>query len=125
MAEDYVGKDQFNEFVKRMEQGFHHADQRHTDLLAMIDQRFAQMDQRFAQADQRHTDFAAVVNQRFAQVDQQLERLEGRMERGFTELRLEMDRFRNTTTRQLWVMVGILSSAIIGTLIKLLFFPSS
>ncbi|WP_089942583.1 hypothetical protein [Candidatus Entotheonella palauensis] len=68
MAEEVVSKEQFNEFVKRMEQGFHHVDQRHNDLLATINQRFDQVDQRF---DQRHSDLLAMMNQRFDQIDQQ------------------------------------------------------
>ena len=107
-----------------MEQGFHHADQRHNDFAAVVNQRFhdleGRMERGFDQVDQRLTQ----VDQRFGQVDHRFDRLESRMERGFSDLRQEMDRFRQTTTRQLWVMVGIMSSAIIGTLIKLLFFPS-
>ncbi len=68
MAEEMVSKDQFNEFVKRMEQGFHHADQRHNDLLATMNQRFDQADQRF---DQRYNDLLAMLNQRFDQLEQQ------------------------------------------------------
>lgn len=64
MAEEVVSNDQFNEFVKRMEQGFHHADQRHNDLLATINQRFAQ-------ADQRLNDLLTTINQRFDQIDRQ------------------------------------------------------
>ncbi len=46
MAEEVVSKDQFNEFVKRIEQGFHHADQqRQEDRQAML-QQFQQIDQR-------------------------------------------------------------------------------
>jgi hypothetical protein len=40
VGEEYVGKDQFGEFVRRMEQGFTHADQR-------LEQGFAQVEQRF------------------------------------------------------------------------------
>ncbi len=68
MAEEYVSKDQFNEFIKRMEQGFHHADQRHNDLIKM-------MDERFAQVDQRHNDLLAAMNQRFDQVDQRFDQM--------------------------------------------------
>ena len=81
MAEEFVSRDQFEEFTKRMEQGFAHADQRHSDLLTMIDQRFAHadqrhsdlltmIDQRFAHADQRHSDLLTMIDQRFAHADQ-------------------------------------------------------
>ncbi|ETX06048.1 MAG: hypothetical protein ETSY2_19350 [Candidatus Entotheonella gemina] len=69
MAEVVVSKDQFNEFVKRMEQGFHHADQRHNDLLAA-------MNERFTQADQRHNDLLGTINQRFDQVDRRFDQID-------------------------------------------------
>ncbi|ETW97734.1 MAG: hypothetical protein ETSY1_21480 [Candidatus Entotheonella factor] len=68
---------------------FEQADQRHSDLLAMMNQRFDQVDQRFnqmeqqrqedrqvmlqqfQQVDQRHSDLLAAMNQRFDQVEQQ------------------------------------------------------
>jgi hypothetical protein len=39
------------------------------------------------------------------------------------ELRDEMRQFRTTTQRQLWVMVSVMSTAVIGALVKLVFFP--
>lgn len=97
MAEEFVSKDQFAEFTKRMEQGFHHADQRHSDLLKTLDQRFAQIDQRFAQVDQR-----------FAQVDRQ-----------FNDLRQDMRNLNTTVQRQMWALIAV----VVGGVIKVLFFP--
>ncbi len=79
MAEEVVSKDQFTEFVKRMEQGFHHADQRHNDLLVMINQRFDQVNQRFEQMDwQWQEDWQAMLQQ-FQQVDQRMSQHESRL----------------------------------------------
>ncbi len=94
MAEEFVGKDQFNEFVKRMEQGFHHADQRHNDLLVMIDQRFGQADQR-------------------------TDRLERRMDQGFNDLRQDIRTLNTTVQRQMWALIAV----VVGAAIKVLFFP--
>ena len=55
MAE-MVSKDQFDEFTKRMEQGFAHVDQR----FSQVDQRFDDMIRRF---DQMHTDLRADMRQ--------------------------------------------------------------
>lgn len=45
------------------------------------------------------------------------------MRQDMRELRDEMRQFRTTTQRQLWVMVSVMSTAVIGALVKLLFFP--
>lgn len=56
MAEEFVSKDQFEEFTKRMEQGFDH-----------VNQRFDQMNQRFDQMTvdmrQMNTDLRAEMRQ--------------------------------------------------------------
>lgn len=101
MAEAFVGKDQFEEFTKRMEQGFHHADQRHNDLLAMIDQRFSQ-------ADQRHNDLLRTLDQRFTQVDQR-----------FGEMRQDIRTLHTAVQRQMWALIAV----VVGGAIKVLFFP--
>jgi hypothetical protein len=51
-----VSKDQFDEFTKRMEQGFEHVSARFDH----VDQRFDEMGRRF---DQRHTDLRADIRQ--------------------------------------------------------------
>ncbi len=101
MAEEFVGKDQFNEFVKRMEQGFHHADQRHNDLLRELDQRFSQIDQRFSQTNQR------------------ADQLERRMDQGFNDLRQDIRTLNTTVQRQMWALIAV----VVGAAIKVLFFP--
>lgn len=39
-----------------------------------------------------------------------------------TEIRQGFDRFRHTTTQQLWVMVGTIAFAVLTGIIKLVFF---
>ncbi len=112
MAEDYVSRDQhradmaelhselkeeisgvwqeITTLTKTMEANqqtmllrFEQADQRHSDLLAMMNQRFDQVDQRFNQVDQRFDQLEQQrredrqeMNQRFAQHETRLRSLE-------------------------------------------------
>jgi tetrahydromethanopterin S-methyltransferase subunit G len=56
---EMVSKDQFDEFTKRMEQGFAHVDQR----FAHVDQRFSQVDQRFDEMIRRFDSLQADIRQ--------------------------------------------------------------
>ena len=81
MAEEqYVGKEQFGEFVKRMEQGFFHvgerfddqnrnADRRFEDLIQSMNQRF---DDQNRNADRRFEDLIQSMNQRFDGLDKRM-----------------------------------------------------
>lgn len=129
MADAYVTKDQFDEFVKRIEQAFGYAEKARTQELALINQRFEQVekrfeqvekrfeqiDQRFAQVDQRF----AQVDQRFAQVDQRFTQLDRRLDDFRAEVRADIQSVRN------W-MIGLYSLlvlALVAAVIKLIFFP--
>jgi hypothetical protein len=54
---------------------------------------------------------------------QEISDLRGEMSNQSTSLRSEFGSFRTTTQRQLWVMIGVVATAVIGALVKLLFFP--
>lgn len=80
---------------KRVEQRVEHVDQQLQEHRAetaeqfnRIDERFAQVDQRFAQVDQRF----AQVDQRFDQADQRFDALVQRMEDGFRNVQISIDR---------------------------------
>lgn len=116
MAES-VSKDQFDEFVKRIEAGFHHMEQRQDDHRAMMELRFDQLNQRFDQingrfdqVDQRFDQ----VGQRFGQGDQRMDGLDRRMD----TLQGSMDRLNTAVQRQMWVLIG---AVVVGG-IKVLFF---
>ncbi len=96
MAEEYVSKDQFVEFMKRMEQGFYHANERHTDLMKMMDERFKMMDERFK-----------VMDERFAQVD-----------RRFDQMSAEMRQMRNWLIGLYGIVVFGFIGSIFITIIK-------
>ena len=108
MADAYVTRDQFDEFVKRMEQAFAYAEKARAQELALVNQRFELIDKRFEQVDQR-----------FAQVDQRFEQIERRLDDLRTEVRAEIQSVRN------W-MIGLYSPlvlALVAAVIKWIFFP--
>ena len=97
------------------------------DLMALrreVTERFEQAERQAAARSSRRDEQIADLRQEMAGIRQEMQTSRAESRQDMLTFRQEMDRFRNTTTRQLWVMVGIMSSAIIGTLIKLLFFPS-
>ena len=49
MADEYITKEQFEEFVKRMEQAFGHVNQRLDDQRQSLGQQFESMEQRIEQ----------------------------------------------------------------------------
>lgn len=108
MADAYVTRDQFDEFVKRMEQAFAHAEKTRVQELALVNQRFELIDKRFEQVDQS-----------FAQVDQRFEQLDRRLDELRTDVRAEIQGVRN------W-MIGLFSPlviALVAAVIKWIFFP--
>ena len=112
MAE-YVSKDQFEEFVKRMEQGFAHMDQRFTDLMAHMDQRFTQVDQRFTQIDQRFTDLMAHMGQRFTHIDQRFTQVDQRTNQQFVDVHANIRELRGWIIR----LYGLIVFGFIGTIV--------
>lgn len=111
MADAYVSRDQFDEFVKRIEQAFAYAEKARTQELALINQRFELVDKRFEQMERRFEQ----VEKRFEQVDQRLEQLDNRLD----GLRAEIQGVRN------W-MIGLFSPlvlALVAAVIKWIFFP--
>lgn len=110
MADAYVTRDQFDEFVKRIEQAFAYAEKARAQELALVNQRFELIDKRFEQVDQR-----------FAQVDQRFEQIERRLDDLRTDVRAEIQGVRN------W-MIGLYSPlvlALVAAVIKWIFFPQT
>ncbi len=127
MAEEFVSKDQFNEFVKRMEQGFHHADQRHTELMAVMNQRFDQVNQqmtldreamllRFEQADRQRAEDRQAMMEQFQQVDRQFGRHETRL--------LSLENWMRTTYVTLAIVVVGVAAQLFYTLLRFGFKPT-
>ena len=108
MADAYVSRDQFDEFVKRIEQAFAYAEKARAQELALINQRFELVEKRFEQ-----------VEKRFEQVDQRFAQLEKRLDELRAEVRADVQSMRN------W-MIGLYSPlvlALVAAVIKWIFFP--
>ena len=96
---------------------FEQADQRHDDLVAMMNQRFDQADQRHADLlvmlEQRHTDLMAAMNQRFDQVGER-----------FSDLRAETRDIRadmRQTRTWLIALYGLVVFGFLGTIFITIF----
>ena len=122
MADAYVTRDQFDEFVKRIEQAFGYAEKARAQELALINQRFELVEKRFEQVEKRFEQIDqrfAQVDQRFAQVDQRFAQLDKRMDELRAEVRADIQSVRN------W-MIGLYSPlvlALVAAIIKWIFFP--
>ena len=111
MADAYVTRDQFDEFVKRIEQALGYAEKARAQELALINQHFELVEKRFEQMERRFEQ----VEKRFEQVDQRFEQLD----KWLDELRAEIQGVRN------W-MIGLFSPlvlALVAAVIKWIFFP--
>lgn len=110
MADIYVSRDQFDEFVKRMEQAFAHAEKARLQELALVNQRFELIEKRFEQ-----------VNERFAQVDQRFAQPDKRLDEFKAALRADVQSMWN------W-MIGLFSPlvlALVTAVIKWVFFSTN
>lgn len=122
MADAYVTRDQFDEFVKRIEQALGYAEKARAQELAIVNQRFELVEKRFEQVEKHFeqvNEHFAQIDQRFAQVDQRLAQLDKRLDEFRTEVRTEIQGVRN------W-MIGLFSPlviALVAAVIKWIFFP--
>ena len=114
MADEFVRKEHFEEFCrridgqflaleKRMEQGFAHAEKAREQNLAQVDLRFNAVDQRFEAVDQRFDDMIRSINLRF-------DSLENRF-----------DDLRKIVLIMLTALVGATVVSIIGAAVKYVF----
>ena len=122
MAEEqYVRMEQFGEFVKRVEERFDHANELATQRYDSLNQRLADAEkareQNLLHVDQR---FESVA-QRFESVDQRFESIAQRFEsvnQHFANLEKRFDDLRT----MLVVMYTPIALAILGAVVKILFF---
>jgi len=63
------------------------------------------------------------VRQDLAVLMKTVDMMQQTMHQGFADLRHEMRELRNTTQRQLWTMIGVVTFAVLTGVIKLVFFP--
>ena len=121
MAEQYISKEQFGEFVQRMDDRFDHVSQRFdqvterfSDAEKRADERFysleKRMEQGFAYLEKARAEDASFTNQR-------LESLERRMEQGFAQLHADMRQMRGWLVR----LYGLVVFGFIGGIVLILF----
>ena len=103
MADEYVRMEQFGEFVKRMEEGFDHANE-------LAEQRYESVNQRFADAEKAREQNLVHINQRF-------DGLEKRMYQFHDQLHAGMRQMRNWLMR----LYGLVVFGFIGTIVLILF----
>lgn len=96
MAESYVSKDQFEEFTKRMEQGFDH-----------VSQQFDRVSQQFDR-----------VSQQFEHVNQQFDQVNRRIDLMTTDIRADMRQMRNGLIGLYGIVVFGFIGSIFVTIIK-------
>ena len=128
MAEEFVRKEHFDEFVlrmderflgveKRMEQGFAHAEKAREQNLVHVNQRFDDLsqgiDQRFDDVNRRFDD----VNRRFDDMNQRFGDMNRRMEQGFAQIHADMRQIRNWLV---WLF-GLVVFGFIGSIVLILF----
>ncbi len=115
MAEEFVRKEHFEEFVKRMESGLAHVNE-------LADQRYDSMTQRLADAEKAREQNLVHLNQRFEQVDKRFDSLERRMDQGFAQVHLDVSQMRNWLVRLYALVVFGFVGAIALILFKDLLF---
>ena len=121
MAEQYVSREQFGEFVRRMEERFDHVSERFDH----ISDRFSDAEKR---ADERFYGLEKLMKQSFtylekaraedsAHTNQRLDSLERRMEQGFAQLHADMRQMRGWLVR----LYGLVVFGFLGGIVLILF----
>ncbi len=104
MAETrYVSKEQFQEFVKRIEERFDHAEERADQRFLSLEKR---MEQGFAYMEKARAQDLAHIEQRFNDLNQQM-----------LDFRAEMRQMRNWLVR----LYGLMVFSFIGAVVLILF----
>lgn len=125
VADEYVRREQFGEFVRRMDERFDHVNE-------LADQRFDSMNQRFLDVDKRMEQGFAHIDQRFEQVEQRFEQVDRRFEqvdrrldrvdKRFDDVQAEIRSLRKTMLALGVPVVVTVVGAILSALVKFLFF---
>ncbi len=104
MAEEFVRKEHFEEFVKRMESGLAHVNE-------LADQRYDSMTQRLADAEKAREQNFVYLNQRFDDMNRSVNQRFDGLEKRFDDQR-----------RIILLMLSTIVAAAIGAMVKVFFF---
>lgn len=103
MAEEFVRKEHFDEYVLRMDERFLGLEKR--------------MEQGFAHAEKAREQNLVHVNQRFDDINQRFDDMNRRMEQGFAQIHADMRQIRNWLV---WLF-GLVVFGFIGSIVLILF----
>ena len=106
MAEEYVGKEQFGEFVKRMDERFDHVSERFDQANQLAEQRYDSLNQRLADAEKAREQNLIHINQRFDDLNDSI-----------GDIRADIRQMRN------WIvwLFGLVVFGFIGSIVLILF----
>ncbi len=110
MAEEYVSKEQFGEFVKRIEAGFAHVNE-------FADQRYDSINQRLADAEKAREQNLIHINQRFDNMNRGMNQRFDDLKDGIGDIRADMRQMRNWLV---WLF-GLVVFGFIGSIVLILF----
>jgi hypothetical protein len=120
MAEDFVTRDQHRADLAELRLEL-------ANTLASLDKRTELIAQDLGslrrEMQQGFTDVRQEMGTLRSDTHRDMDGLRQDMRREMQELRAEMRDFRNTTQRQLWTMIGVVTFAVLTGVIKLVFFP--
>ena len=141
MAEEFVSKELFGEFVKRMDDRFDAQDKRIEDGFAhanqLADQRYDSINQRLADAEKAREQGFVHVNQRFDDMNQRFDDMNHRfddmnhpfddmnrsMNHRFDNLEKRFDDLRKIVLIMLAALVSATVVSVVGAAVKYIFFP--
>lgn len=117
MAEEFVRKGHFDEFAKRMDDRFDHAN-------ALAEQRHASINQRLADAEKARQENLVHIGQRFDDLNQRFDDLKEGINQRFDSLERRMDQF-HADMRQMrgWLiwLFGLVVFGFLGSIVLIIF----
>ena len=126
MAEEFVSKELFGEFVKRMDDRFNAVDKAFQHANQLADQRYDSINQRLADAEKAREQDLAHVNQRFDDmnrgVNQRFDDMNRGMNQRFDNLERRFDDLRKIVLIMLTALVGATVVSVVGAAVKYVFF---
>ena len=117
MAEEFVRKEHFDEFAKRMDERFDHANE-------LAEQRHASINQRLADAEKSREENLVHISQRFDDLNQRFDDLKESINQRFDSLEKHMDQF-HADMRQMrgWLiwLFGLVVFGFLGSIVVIIF----
>ena len=120
-------EEKLNDRLDRMEQTQSHVEEKLNDRLDRMEQNQSQivekLNDRLGRMDQNQSQIVEKLNNRLDRIEQKLEVLP-RIETEITQLKMDVNDLKGRASAQIWALIGIIFTAVIGTIIKFEFFPN-